>query len=248
MFIAAAEPRVELHRLDEARARLEQALTLADARADAVSQRRARCLMAQAALREQDTAAAARWLKAAPAARDAGSPVGTAGERLGTDAPRDPAREAARAAAREASWLCQVVQAELTLQLGHPIEAQREADRLLGAARETPSRITASAMLLRAQALLKVRQGDRALSAALLALQQARALQDEDDSSAKPSFRSGQAALVLAEAYQATGDTDNARKAFELAQQQLSATLPESHPWRQRAAAARSTLVATLPK
>lgn len=250
-FIAAAEPRLELHRLDEARARLERAVATADARGDVAQQRRARCLLAQAALREQDTAGAARWLKTAPPPTplEAAAPAGTAtAEALGNEPLRDPAREAARAALREAAFACQLAQAELALQLGRPIEAQREADRLLSETRETPSRTAANAMRLRAQSLLNAGQNDRALSAALLALQQARALQDEDDAPARPSLRSGQAAVVLAEAYRATGDFDNARKSIDLAQQQLSATLPEPHPWRQRAAASLATLVAATPK
>ena len=253
MFYAAAEPRLELQRLAEARARIERAITLADARGDDPMRQRARCLMAQGALRERDTAAAARWLKLVPPevaaanaaqGRDFAAPGSAAAAAIAGAALRDLEREATRAAARAAEQFCRLVGAELSLQQGLSNEAFREADRLLNSAAELTPRLSAQAALLRAEALLAARQYDRALSAALLALQQSRAMHESniDQVKAPPSWRSGQAALVLTEAHRATGDIENATQTLDYALQQLGATLPESHPWRQRAEATRAAL------
>ena len=233
---------------------------------------RARCAMAAASLRERDPAAAERWLKAAtpeaPArtGRFASSPTG--GPSAGTSsgpvirgtssvgflpvivvgaapaAQVDDARDSARAALREAAHACRAAAIELALHQGRYIEAQREADRLIGAGNELAPRLRAVANLLRAEATLAAQQYDRAISAGLQALQQARALHQSDveDQKARPSFRSGQAALVLAEAHRANGDIAEAKKTLDYAMQQLSATLPESHPWRRRAEATKAAL------
>lgn len=263
-FYAAAEPRVELHLLAEARARLERTIALADARDELPMRQRARCQMAVLALRERDAAAAERWLKSVPAegprrrAFD-GAPAATlsgtdtAGKVPGLMTPltaEDEAREAARTAARDADHLCRVAAAELALQQGRHLDVQREADRLLSAGDNLSPRQRAAVTLMRAESALAAGQPDRAVGAALQALQQARALHQSDvgDEKAQPSFRSGQAALVLAEAQRASGDTDAATKALDYALQQLGATLPQSHPWRRRAEATKAAFAAPATK
>ena len=126
------------------------------------------------------------------------------------------------------------------------IDAQREAERLLASASALPAHQRAAAMLLRAEATLAARQFDRAVSAGLQVMQQARELQQVQD--ARPSFRSGQAALVLAEAHRASGDIDAAIKTLDYALQQLAGTLPESHPSRRRAETLREALSVHAPK
>ncbi|MBL8344601.1 MAG: hypothetical protein JNN03_04100 [Rubrivivax sp.] len=278
LFLAAAEPRLDLHQLVDARARLERAIGLADAREDPVMRQRARCAMAVAALRERDTAAAERWLKSAapevPArtGRFASSPVsGPSASAPGGPAIRgtsnvgflpvivvgaapatqgDEAHDSVRTALREADHACRATAIELALHQGRYVEAQREADRLIGAGNELAPRLRAVANLLRAEATLAAQQYDRSISAGLQALQQARALHQSDieEQKARPSFRSGQAALVLAEAHRANGDIAEARKTLDYAMQQLSATLPESHPWRRRAEATKAALAVHATK
>jgi len=295
-FLAAAEPRIDLHRLGEARARLERAIALADAREDDATARQARCTMALAAVRERDAAAAERWLKAAstgptgsparraPAPRPAesranpgrGSAVSAAPAPRASEAvtvaagapggagalthaalvglaPPSAAEEAQRAlqaAQRRAEHACRAAAIELALLQGRQTEALREADSLLSAGDELSPRLRAVVNLARGEATLAARQHDRALSAALQALQAARALHQSDveDQKARPSFRSGQAALLVAEAQRANGDVDEANKNLAYAMQQLSATLPESHPWRRRAETARATLAVHAAK
>ncbi|MBL8343318.1 MAG: protein kinase [Rubrivivax sp.] len=248
MFFAAAEPRVELYRMAEARARLEYAIVLAEARGDAPMRQQARCLMALASLRERDAEAAQRWLKAA-------TPDAAAGATPVQGSPRPPApamgaaatpREgaAAPAGALGAEQTCRAVQLELALLQGRHTEVTREADRLLASATELTPRLQATVMRLRAESLLAARQLDRALNAALQALQKARSMHqsDVDEMKAPPSFRSGQAALVLTEAYRAGGDLDNAKRTLAYAAQQLAGTLPEQHPWRRRAEVVKAQL------
>lgn len=274
LFLAAAEPRLELQRFAEARARLERVIALADARDDAAMRQRARCAMATVSLRERDAAGAERWLKAAspevragsgrtalvtaarpgasaPSVGAATTPSGGAAAMslpagLGTapPTPAEEARDAARTSLREADHACRTAAIELSLLQGRPGEAQREADRLLAAGEELSPRLRAVVNLLRTEATLAARQYDRAISAGLQALQQARALHQSDveDQKARASFRSGQAALVLAEAHRANGDIEEAKKTLDYALQQLSATLPESHPWQRRAEATKAAL------
>ncbi|MBL8324278.1 MAG: protein kinase [Rubrivivax sp.] len=250
MFFAAAEPRVELHRMAEARARLESAIALADARGDAPMRQRALCLMALASLRERDVEAAQRWLKAAaPEAPTGDSPVQgarrppapTAGEGA---SPRERERTAAPASWLGAEQYCRAVQLELALLQGRHTDVQREADRLLASATDLAPRLAATVMRLRAESLLAARQADRALSAALQALQKARSMHqsDIDEMKTPPSFRSGQAALVLTEAYRAGGDLENAQRTLAYAAQQLAGTLPEQHPWRRRTEVVKAQL------
>jgi hypothetical protein len=227
LYVAAAEPRIELERLAEARARLEQAIALADARGDRPLRQRARCLMARVALRERDAAAATRWLKEASLA----------------------AADDDDAAARDADQLCRVIAAELALQQGQAADAQRDVERLLTATEPAPI-VQAMASLVRTETLLATGPKDRALNAALQALEQARALHQSDvpDMKAKPSFRSGQAALLLAQAQRANGDAAEASKTLDYALQQLSATLPPEHPWRRRAEQEKASLAGMAAK
>lgn len=274
MYLAAAEPRLELQRLADARARLERAIALAEARGDAPTRRRASCAMAVAALRERDAAAAERWLKAASAEPAQGQPRRVTTRPLATAvllpsgsasapspthvalvglAPPTAAEEARRAeeeAQRRADHACRAAAIELSLLQGRPLEAQREAENLLAVGDALAPRLRATANLLRAEATLAARQTDRAVSAALQALQAARALHQSDveDQKTKPSLRSGQAALLVAEAHRASGDLDEARKNLAFAQQQMAATLPESHPWRRRGEALKSALAVVPTK
>jgi len=258
MYLLAAEPRLDLHQLAEARLRLERALALATARGDPVVAQHARCLLATAALRERDAAAAERWLKTArpeePARRSlllADAPPGAGGRNfVAGAAPSSPDSGELRNAALDAEHACQAAAVELTLLQGRHTEAQRGAERLQGLGKELSPRLRATSALVRAEAQLAAGQYERALSAALQALQQARAFHqsDVDDQKARPSFRSGQAALVLAEAHRANGDIEEAKKSLDYAMQQLSATLPESHPWRKRAEATKAALAVHAAK
>jgi len=258
MYLLAAEPRLELHQLAEARLRLERALALATARGDAVVAQHARCLLAAAAMRERDAGAAERWLKTArpeePARRSlllADAPPGAAGRNfVAGAAPSSPDSGELRNPALDAEHACQAAAVELALLQGRHTEAQRGAERLQGLGKELAPRVRAGSALVRAEALLAAGQYERALSAALQALQQARALHqsDVDDQKARPSFRSGQAALVLAEAHRANGDIEEAKKSLDYALQQLSATLPEAHPWRKRAEATKAALAVHAAK
>ncbi|MCW5633282.1 MAG: hypothetical protein KIT17_08085 [Rubrivivax sp.] len=177
---------------------------------------RTRCLLATATLRAGDLPGAARWLKATSPA-----PIEN-----GADA------------------VCRLARAELALREGRSIETVSEVDRI--GSHQGTAQQRAHAALLRAEALLAASQFERALGAANLALQQARALHpsDVEDRKARPSFRSGQAALVVAEAHRALGDIDAATRSLDHAMQQLGATLPEDHPWRRRAEALKVTLAA----
>jgi serine/threonine-protein kinase len=225
LYVAATEPRLELHQLAEARAGLARAMALADARGDRPLQQRTRCLMALISLRERDVASAQRWLKQAPA----------------TDAQRSRAE-------RDADHLCRLTNAELALVQGRPFEAQREAERLLAATEAAP-RIAAAAALIRVETLLANGPPDRALNAAMQALEQARALHQVDSTqTARPSFRSGEAAVLLAQAHRANGDLERARETLDYAFQQLAATLPEAHPWRRRAESIKAAIAADALK
>lgn len=259
LYFAAAEPRLELHRLAEARARLERAVALAEARGDTALAERARCLMSLAAVREQDLAAAERGLKSVtlpgPASwfgrTSPARPVG--GPASDGSAPMTQAVQVEGAAltpARETEQLCRAAATELTLAQGHHADAQREAERLLAAGEELAPRLRAALTLVRAQAAMAAGPADRALALSQQALQGARALHPAADGDEKPapSFRSGQAALVLAEAHRAGGDVEEAKKTLDDAVQQLSATLPAAHPWRQRAESLRAALAVPAAK
>lgn len=270
LLLAAAEPRLELHQLADARARLERALTLAEMRGDATGARRARCLAAVAALRAQDTPAAERLFKAAmtevrsagvyaaaaaaadgPAAHEAlaasansaaSAPAGSIGATLA-----DETRPRARAAAHATDQACRAAGLELALAQARYAEVQREAEQLNALGDAHAPQLRAVTLLLRAEAMMAAKAYDRAVGAALSALQQARALQlppPGGSQGARPSFRSGQAGLVLAEAHRANGDLKEAAATLEDALQQLAATLPEVHPWRRRAEATRAALAA----
>lgn len=258
MYYAAAEPRLELHQLSDARLRLDRALALAMARQNTTMVQRVRCMLSIVALRESDGAAAEGLLKLTPLEgvswlghTTSRPPIGASGAN-GNAPSAAPAEldDADRAAVRETDQVCRAARIELALVQGRPSEAHREAERLLASGDELSPRLRASVSLLRADAALAAGQKDRMLAPALQSLQQARTLQDSDAAASNPrrSFRSGQAALVLAEAHRANGDIEEAKKTLDYAMQQLSATLPEAHPWRRRAEVAKAALAVHAAK